>query len=301
VARHRRGAPVLEGLVQRAARLQPARAPRAPAAAGRLRPRPRQPEPRLRPAAHRAAAADDRHPPPPDLQGPRARDGPRTERQQAAPGRPLVLVHQDAGQGGQGDAAHRRGERELDQGHQRGLRRAPRPHAARARGRRSRPLPAATPHRAPARAPDHHGQRRRRAEGPCLPARGAGQAPDRAGRHADGHRQAQAGRPGGGDDRAPRADRGRAVRVRRARRAHRRALRRSRVGRRTEPLRRILAPGGGGHGHGGVRGRHDRRGAARGHRGRRRHRALVPGRRRRRPRRRVAPRPRRSRPAGQGR
>ena len=69
----------------------------ARAAARRLRPRARQPEPRLRHAAHRAAAAHRRHAAPPDLEGPGAGDVARAERPQAAPGGALVPVHPDAG------------------------------------------------------------------------------------------------------------------------------------------------------------------------------------------------------------
>ena len=155
LGRSRRGGPVLHGRLQRAAGLQRPGPARAPAPPGRVRPRPRQPEPRLRPPAHRAAAAHHRHAPPPDLQGPRARDGPRAERQQAPAGGPLVLVRQDAGPGRPPDAPHRGGERELHQRHPRRHGRGRRPHAPGARRRRPGPVPAA-PRGGPRARPAHH-------------------------------------------------------------------------------------------------------------------------------------------------
>ena len=114
----------------------------------RVRPRARQPEPRLRPPRHREAPADHRHAPPPDHGGSPSGDGARADAAQAHQRRPVVLVREDAGQGGPPDAPHRRGERELDQGHPRRHGRRHGAHAPRARRCRPRPVQAPPRHRA---------------------------------------------------------------------------------------------------------------------------------------------------------
>ena len=149
-----------------------------------------------------------------------------------------------------------------------------------------------------ARPAHHHRQLRRRPEGAGLPAGGPGQAAHRAGREPHGHRQAEAGRAGRGHHRAARSDRRHPVRVGRLRRAHRRAVRRGRAGRGAQPVRGLLPARRRGHGHRHLPRGHRRRRPARGDRDRRRHRPVVPGRRRRRAGRHPPPRPRRRRAAG---
>ena len=101
--RPRRGHLVLVRPVPRAAGVQPAGVATPPPAYRRVRPGPRQPEPRLRPARHRARRpAGDQHDPPPDHRRPPARARARRGLVQAADAAPLVLVHQHADAGGAG-------------------------------------------------------------------------------------------------------------------------------------------------------------------------------------------------------
>ena len=150
---------------------RPARSPsRWPSASGpgdhlraarrRLRPRPRQPVPRLRPPRHRAAGLPvDRHAPPPDHRRPPARDGRTpTSRRKRARRRPLVLASPrcrpgspSGCRGSSGVARTRSRDIHADTGVD------PDRHAPRARRRRPRAVPAAArrSHRVPGPA-DHH-------------------------------------------------------------------------------------------------------------------------------------------------
>ena len=123
------GAEELDGL-PRGHRLLLRHLPRAPrlldaglgppaAPQGRLRHRPGQPVPRLRPAPHRAPARppDPRHDPPPDHRRPPPRDGGRRELVQAAHAAALVRLRRHADAGRPPARAHHHGVGELLQGH----------------------------------------------------------------------------------------------------------------------------------------------------------------------------------------
>ena len=164
--------------------------------------------------------------------------------------RPLVLVREDAGPRGPPHAAHRRGERELHQGHPRRLRRR------RSTGMRLvpvgvdpdlfRPLPGIA--RRPGRLITT-ASRRRRPEGPRLPAGGDGEAAHRARRTLTiiGKPKRAAAAPTSSTSSAC-ATPSQFV-VGRLRRAHRRAVRRGRAGRRAQPVRGLLAARRRGDGH----------------------------------------------------
>ena len=112
---------------------------------GRLRHRPGQPVPRLRPAPHRAPArpAGPRHDPPPDHRRPPPRDGGRGELVQAAHAAPLVRLRRHADAGRPPARADHHGVGELLQGHRPRPQGRPRPHGGGPGGRRHRPLQAA--------------------------------------------------------------------------------------------------------------------------------------------------------------
>ena len=145
----------VRGGVPRAVHVQPAGAPTARAAPRRLRPHPRQPVPRLRPArddGRRLARAG--HAAPPDHRRPRPRPRARDQRLATIHPAPLVRVPRDADEGRRRDPAprHRVGVEQAR--HRRADGRACRPAAHRARGcrpvdvppdaRRSRACPVAS-------------------------------------------------------------------------------------------------------------------------------------------------------------
>ena len=139
----RRGRRLLRRHVPRAARVLDAGLGPPPGPQGRLRHRPRQPVPRLRPARHPAhGPAGDRHDPPPDHGRPPARDGARRDALPALHAAPLVLLHRHADPRRQAPAAGHHGVGELVEGHPPRPQGALRPHAHRARGRRPRAVPA---------------------------------------------------------------------------------------------------------------------------------------------------------------
>ena len=150
----------------------------------RLRSGARQPVPRLQHPRHREADPHHRHAAPSDHARSRAGDGAHHHMAQALLDRPLVQLREDAGPRRQPHAAHRRGQRELHQGHPLRHGRQPRSHATGAGRCRPRVVHAAPADRSQARSADHHGVGRRRAEGSVVPARGDGQVAHRARRHA---------------------------------------------------------------------------------------------------------------------
>ena len=182
--------PVLGRHVRRAAGVQRPRL-RDRAAGGRLRPRPRQPVPRLRHPRHRADDPDDRHAAPPDHPRPGAGDGgtktgasgarrkwysfvgcrPRSPRQMPR----IVVVSENSINDIHGDMGVSRDRMRLVPVGVDGA------------------IPATAGRRPPTRPADHHRVRRRRPEGAGLPARGDGQAAHRARRRApDDHRRPRA-------------------------------------------------------------------------------------------------------------
>ena len=112
---------------------------------GRVRHRPGQPVPRLRPAPHRAPARHPRagHDPPPDHDGPSPRDRRRRGLVQEAHAAPLVRLRRHADAGGPPPPADHHGVGELLQGHRRGPQGRPRPHGRGPGGRRHRAVQAA--------------------------------------------------------------------------------------------------------------------------------------------------------------
>ena len=135
-------------------------------------------------------------------------------------------------------------------------------------------------------------------KGLSLPARGRRQAAHRAGGHPHRHRQAQGGRQVRRDHHTPGPRRLRRVRHRRARPADLRDVLRVRAGRGAVALRGLLAPGHRGHELRHPPRRHQRRRPARGRRQRQRDGARRAPRRRRGPRRQDRHGPRRSRRCG---
>ena len=155
---------------------RPARSPsRSPSACGpgsyldgrkrRVRPRPRQPVPRLRPAwPSSGSAAGARHAPPPDHRRPAPRDRARAERGASARRvrRWYAFIKMQTRVARQLPRIITVSENSIDDIHARP--RACRSSACtRARRRRPRALPAAARRRARARPAHHHGQRRRHA------------------------------------------------------------------------------------------------------------------------------------------
>ena len=129
----------------RAARLLDAGLGPPPPPPGRVRHRPGQPVPRLRPAPHRAPARHPgaRHDPPPDHRRPAPRDRGRRELVQEAHAAPLVRLRRHADRGGPPPEADHHGVGELLQGHRRRPQGRPRAHGRRARRRRRRAVPPA--------------------------------------------------------------------------------------------------------------------------------------------------------------
>ena len=137
----------------------------------RVRRRPRQPVPRLRPARDAPARVPDRgHRPPPDPGGPPAGARRGSVRQAPRLGPPLVRLHPDADAG-----------RPAPPGDH---------HRLRLLGRRDRPVP-----RRPAAA--HHDDPDRRRHRPVLPGRLGGQGPRPHRHHGLGRRPAQRARAAG--------------------------------------------------------------------------------------------------------
>ncbi len=246
----------------------------------RLRPRPRQPVPRLRPARR---SMRDGWPVLATLHHPITVDRDLELAHAATPGqrltlRPLVRLPRDADARSPGGcrASSPCRENSLD-GHRRAAWASPPTACTSCRSASTRtcsgrcPTSRAVPGRlmttASADVP---------LKGLALPARGAGQGAHRARRRAP-RRHRQAASAGAAIarpiiERLGLAGRGR-VRERRDRRAHRRALRRGRARRRAVALRGLLAAGGRGDGVRRAARRHHRRRAARGRRPRRRDRA----------------------------
>ena len=207
LARPGRDRPVLDRPVQRAAGVQPAGMALPRARASRLRPRPRQPVPRLRHLGDRPAPPGARDAAPPDHDGPDLEVAHAPNRRKRRSVSRWYGVREDAG-AGRAPACRAIvivSENSINDIHTR-LRRAPRPHAPRAGRRRPRAVPAPRPDiaRVPGRLITT-ASADVALEGSRPPARSGGQAAHRTRRpHAHGDRPAQARRPQCRGDRAPR-------------------------------------------------------------------------------------------------